>query len=463
MLTVVTAGLVGAFGGFHYRSLVEITPRYLPVLAGLLAGLIALRRRYVRGHPLHVRVWTRLRSAWASPPAQAARPVFLATRPTVLILGLLSLSVFGYSDGAPPFRLSTNEVSNLLARWDTGWYLGIAREGYRWDEHVTGSQNVAFFPLYPTLMRWTGALLGNRQAPEWTIFGAPRRIKLLVGGLIISLGAFFWALVYLYRLAREDLDDSQARTALALLACYPFAVFFSAVYTESLFLLTTVAAFFHFRRGEALPAAGWGFAAGLTRPNGCLLSLPLALMLLGRLWEPLRRGAVSRDESRPSSHPAALALAAAMPGLAMLAHTTYIFWLTGRPFAWVETQAGWGRSYGIPFSYEVAHIAEHGLYGFSFGQPLNMMNTVAALVALALIWPTTRSLGIAYSAFTIVNLVPTLTTGMLGVGRYTSVLFPNFLVLGLLIPVRKRFAWIAAFAVLQGLAAVLFFTWRTMF
>ena len=56
------------------------------------------------------------------------------------------------------------------------------------------------------------------------------------------------------------------------MAAYPFAVFFSAPYTEALFVLGAVAAFYHFRRAEWLQAAAWGLLVGLTRPNGCFLS-----------------------------------------------------------------------------------------------------------------------------------------------------------------------------------------------
>ena len=40
---------------------------------------------------------------------------------------------------------------NMWARWDSGWYLDIAEHGYSF---VPGKQsNVAFFPLYPDLIR----------------------------------------------------------------------------------------------------------------------------------------------------------------------------------------------------------------------------------------------------------------------------------------------------------------------
>src|SRR6185436_18861557 len=95
---------------------------------------------------------------------------------------------------------------------------------------------------------------------------------------------FFGALVYLYCFAREMLgDDGEAGAAVWLLATFPFALFFGAVYTESLFLLGAVGTFYHFRRREFLRAGAWGLLVGLTRPPGCFVSVPLAILAV----EPL--------------------------------------------------------------------------------------------------------------------------------------------------------------------------------
>src|SRR5207237_263575 len=53
---------------------------------------------------------------------------------------------------------------------------------------------------------------------------------------------------------------------------------YSVVYTESLFLFLTVGAFYAMRRRYLLLAALAGLAAGLTRPNGLWLALPLLWM-----------------------------------------------------------------------------------------------------------------------------------------------------------------------------------------
>ncbi len=103
-----------------------------------------------------------------------------------------------------------------------------------------------FFPLYPLLMRWGGAALGGHP---------------LLAGLIVSLAAFAGALVLLYRLARLELGEDYAWRVVLLISTFPYALYFSAVYTESLFLLLSVGAFYAMRRGPA----GWVAVVRLCR------------------------------------------------------------------------------------------------------------------------------------------------------------------------------------------------------
>ena len=102
----------------------------------------------------------------------------------------------------------------------------------------------------------------------------------VAAGMIISIASFFGALVYLYAFARDRYGDEVAGGAIWLLAAYPFAIFFGALYTESLFLLGTVGAFYHFSKQQFGRAACWGLLVGLTRVNGALLVLPLAVLAL---------------------------------------------------------------------------------------------------------------------------------------------------------------------------------------
>ena len=91
-----------------------------------------------------------------------------------------------------------------------------------------------------------------------------------------------------------------------MIAAFPFALFYGAVYTESLFLLGATGAFYHFRRREFTKAGAWGLLVGLTRPNGCFLSFSLALIAIAP-WLPhyhLGQLALSAIGQTPNPQPA---------------------------------------------------------------------------------------------------------------------------------------------------------------
>jgi Gpi18-like mannosyltransferase len=177
-----------------------------------------------------------------------------------------------------------------------GLVLGIATRGYEYTAAAgaTAQQNIVFFPAFPMLVRLVARLGGNSIAAH------------VIGGTLVSVAAFAFALAYLYRIASEELTEEQAATVLWLLAAYPFALFFGAIYTESLYLLATVGAFYHFRRSEFARAAAWGVVVGPTRPNGFLLAVPLAIIAFSarggrRAWRPRRRPSQARRSTRCSS------------------------------------------------------------------------------------------------------------------------------------------------------------------
>ena len=93
------------------------------------------------------------------------------------------------------------------------------------------------FPAYPLLIRGVGR--GDRRVRGRRARGqADRPADVVRAG--IALAAFLWAAWYFGALAREMMDEPRARAALWLLAAYPFALFYSAAYTESLFLLAAL-------------------------------------------------------------------------------------------------------------------------------------------------------------------------------------------------------------------------------
>lgn len=443
---LVTGGARGTIAGVRLSA---TSPERLAfAAAAVIAVRHALRPRPSMRSTIRAVRPLRLPADW-----KAVAPIWAASRFGVLAIGFFAVLLIGNPDARHAPRISDSALGNLPARWDAFWYLDIAVNGYRWVNDPLQMQNVAFFPAFPWSMRAGGLLLGA-YSPGIRRPDAHRRM--MWGGWLAALAAFWAALVFVYRWAETRAGPRAALATVTLLAVYPFAVYFSAPYSEPLYLLGVTAAFVHVERGAWLRAGAWGFLAALIRPTGVLLIVPLAWIALSRHWR-----------NPPSTRTATvIGLALAAPVLAILLHSLTIYQLTGRPFAWSEVQAAWGRTYQVTtwLGTDLARMAEQGVLDYVEGSPVVVLNASAALFAGALLWTIARRAGIAYALFVIVNLVPALLSGgLMSVGRFTSTLFPLFFALATLVPERHLTTVIVAFSLLQGLLATLFFTWRAPF
>jgi hypothetical protein len=446
------------FGGFTVSlSLSPVRVHSTGRLLFLTAAFIAVRHAAYPSRPLHRRVFEAVRSWNARPPTNMAG-LAMVTRMAVLVTAYLAVATIGVPKELTGFELSGDKLLNLPARFDAGWYGGVALDGYQFSGSFDRQQNIAFFPAFPMLMRAAGYPLGAFGP------GLPRSMRvarLLWGGVILSIVAFAWAGAYLWRLARDTIGEERAADAVALLAAYPFAVYFSAPYTESLFLLGAVAAVYHFRREEWVKAGVWGLLVGLTRPNGCFLSVVLAALIAERWWKNHRLSTSSNGEAFKGL------LAAAMPGIGMLLFSAYIHHLTGHAFGWARVhETGWGRTYhGLePVQRAYGWLTDEGLFHVVEGVPFDTLNSLGLIFALAMVWPVWRRLGPAMALFVLINVTPPmLAGGVLSMGRLTGTLFPVFVALAGMVSARGARTLVTVFAIGQGLATVLFFTWRPLF
>jgi hypothetical protein len=193
--------------------------------------------------------------------------VWAAAVVAVLAFGLSGrMHDFDPAGVTTPFGPVGDVLTAPLGRWDSVWYLAIAGAGYGGD-----GVREAFFPLYPLLVRIAGTPLGSA----------------LVGGALVSTALLGVALVVLHRLVALDHDRAVARNAVLVTALFPMSFFFSAVYSESLFLALSVGALYAARRERWAWAGALGGLAAMTRSAGVVLLVPLALIYL---W----------DDGRPS-------------------------------------------------------------------------------------------------------------------------------------------------------------------
>lgn len=385
-----------------------------------------------------------------SEAVRAVLPAWIVSRAGVLLVGLTAVSIVGVDYTHGRFRVSRSEVWNLPARWDAGWYLGIARNGYHWSAHgFDEQQDIAFFPAYPVAMRAVAAVLTLPahllDMPE--LFGGGSA-RFLWAGALLSIVAFGGALVYIHCLARMDLSAGHATRAVLLLAAYPFAVFFSAPYTEGAFLLATAGSLYYCRRQAYAPAGVLGLCAGLTRPNGFLLSVPLLLEIHDQWSHP-------RRPRRLGAH----LTAACMPVAGMLIYSAFVWRLTGAPFTWMDAQRAWGRSLDVTAFIRHRWDSLQDLGAYVRTEPLDAFAVLGVSIALASMPFLATRFRWSYLAVVGLNLLPPLLLDLPAIGRMTAVLFPVFIWLASATSRPVATALIAGFAVAQAAFAWVFFLW----
>ena len=387
-----------------------------------------------------------------------APEIFLWTRAAIWAAALFAFFVFvpnrhpraaRWDD--PSLTHDLGAITDVWARWDSVWFLRIAEHGY---DAATGAAS-AFYPLYPA----TVGVLGR------ALFG-----HYVLAGILISLAAALGAFLLLYRIGEERLGADGARRAVLYLALFPFALFLQAVYSESLYLLLTLAAFVLAERRRFLAAGGVAGLAILTRPTGAALLPALALFA----WR-------ERDRLR------ALASLAVAPVL-FAAYPLYLWQAEGDPWAFLRAQRIWTRHLspagplggiwdGLRAGWAGVEQLASGSHTHVYwtavqntdpmrAATLNLENLaflVLFVVLAAIAW---RRFGAPYGLFAAVSLaiplsVPSERWPLLSMPRFGLTIFPLFLALASLggRP-RAHTAILAVSSLLLGVAVVQWALWQ---
>ncbi len=226
----------------------------------------------------------------------------LVARALVLLGWYVAGAVAASGEGPRPVAMD----QGLLA-WDGAYYRDIATIGY---EHLP-ADSLRFFPLYPVLARAVALPFGGNADLGLVVFA---NLSALVLGVLVL------------RLARRELGPEGGRRAVWAVAAFPGAFVLSWAYAEALFLALGVASYLAARNRRWLIAAALAAGAGLTRPLGVLLALPLLVEAYDD-W---------RAPDRLWSERASMAAAVAAPVAGTLAFV-----------AWVEH--AWGRWF-LPYT-----------------------------------------------------------------------------------------------------------------
>jgi hypothetical protein len=363
--------------------------------------------------------------------ARFAIGVFVCVR---LALSLIGVVAAGRID-LPPDAVSTGVSATAgwhnavdgTDRWDAWWFQHIAVHGYDKDD------GAAFFPGYPIVIR----------AVMWLL-----PIGSLGAALVVSNASFLAALIVLFALTAREFDRETAKRAVVLIAIFPTSFFFLAPYSESLFLLAVLLAFWWIRSDRWAAGGAAGFVAALTRSFGVWL----APAFVAEAWHGGREGRTTR---------VALALT---PLLGAAAYAGYWLVRAGDPLRALHAQGAWLRSFEF-FVFTLGWAIALGLRGIVNVRGIywtsDLVLTSMLLVPLLVRWRSmARTYAIYAGTIVLVTLSYTLPDRpLLSDPRLLLVVFPSFWAMASILRERRFVAAAVVFGAGYVVAASVFMNW----
>jgi Mannosyltransferase (PIG-V) len=428
------------------------------------------------------RSWARLRAD----PVHAAAVrdsihALWSSRLLVWVAGVGTLLTFGFGPARTAFNphgvtRGFGWLGDLMAapaaRWDASWYLVIAHYGYRPDLGGFTSSRAAFFPLYPLSLRTIAG------------FGFPP----VLAGVLVSTGALALALYGIHRLTTLELGGERgvARLAVMVTAFSPMAFFFSAVYSESLYLALSVGLFWSARHGRFAAVGVLGALAGATRSAGVVLVLPALILYL---YGPREDRAPDFSSPRRFAPRYRLRKDALWLGLVPVGLGLYLAYLMlsgGDPLSPFHAQDVWGRHFAGPYgaawdgvkagfegarqllSFQQRHLYFASAVGSPFIAAEHNLLLLAFLIAgVAAVVGVLSRLPIAYGAYVLAALAlplsyPVTSQPLMSLPRFLLVLFPlsMWLAAKLAAHPRAQRPALALSALLMALFVAQFATWH---
>lgn len=233
------------------------------------------------------------------------------------------------------FRLALPDADpgaflTTYCRWDCEWYVRLAENGY--DPFPTpkllNAGNWAFFPLYPMLI---GALQ--------TATGIPTLIVAATVGTLLTMASALVAWPLLGRNLRAYVLFA------AFLLCGPVSFYFTTFFTETLFLLLTLAVFAALGARRFLLAGLLAAALSATRIVGVFI----VFAILWEVWAEHRRsGGTWRSFIPATLGRPDLVLTFALAPLGLFAYMLFLHLHIGDALAFQHVQRAWARPSGLP-------------------------------------------------------------------------------------------------------------------
>ncbi len=338
--------------------------------------------------------------------AQLISITLLAKVSILLLVGLVYyLLPFNAHAYMLNFRYPADEwitLSSAYKTWDGHHYSYLAEHWYS-----SGLTSNAFYPLYPLIVKASRFLFLNHT---------------LFTGIALSNLFAVLSLILLYLFTKNLFGENVAYyTALFYLA-FPTSYYTGLMYSESLFLFLALLLFYSLYRNRLVAALAASALLPLTRPQGILLLVPLAVYLL--LKVPALPGTrVDRRYLLPLAFVAGfcvyLGIMRAATGIALAGFVAQRSFVAQNSLANVVHPWRWFRLNFVD--------VQLSLHGFT-NSIIDRVFFVLFLFLLVVIFRHLDKTMFAYAAA--VGLTVALSGTFMAYSRYLLTIFPIYIVLG---------------------------------
>ncbi len=410
------AALLAVFAGWWLKTPPEGLPAaFSAVLAAALFAMLGIR--FI---PVWMEAWSGKKDCSAA--VKSDFRLFLSIFGLLFLsrLAILALSMIMYraiGGAADPYTT----FRSIWTYGDGYHYVDIAENWYRSAGYIDDIVRLVFLPMYPILIRGAAYLTGHYFIPA----------------VVISLVSFSLAGCVIYKIARLDMEHSDALRAVKYIVIVPSTLFYSAPMSDSLFLLLSASCIYFTRRKEYMTAAVFGGLACFTRSLGLALIAPVCFEFIADTIYEVKSG--NFVPSRTIMHLISLFI---IP-LGFCAYLYINYAVSGNPFQYLIYQSEhWNQNLGYFFN-TAAYMVRHSIASFGNGHPewsygLWWPNLAFIFGSLAVMSAAVGRLRPSYTAYYIAYFTVCVgVTWLLSGPRYLASMFPISFAVALLTKNRK--------------------------
>ena len=327
----------------------------------------------------------------------------------IIVLVISVFAIFIVKDS----EFSLSEFLNSYLQWDANNYYRIAKGGYSYHTENGMFTTLAFFPLYPWLVRVVGILTGN----------------LVVSGVLTSCLLYSGACAYMYKLLSYDYEKQTAIRAIVYISVFPHSLFFGTMMNESMLFFTMAATLYYIRRHDWVKTGIFGALAALSRMVGILLAVPAAVEWLEhyRIIEKLKNKSYKEICSLFFKKGIWIFLMLLGTGIYLFCN----YKTTGEWFKFLEYQKEIWHNGAVYFGKGISLITDNAIANNEFTKfALWLPELISVVFVIVMLIYGLRSTQSMYTVFLLVYII--INTGFewpISIARYMCCALPAFVIL----------------------------------